>query len=221
MAEPDPVDSLDGQELLGGGTRNGGAPTRKGRGAFATASGVLASDSVLRDQPSNNGLADLEPLSTGETGFQLANGVDPNARIAIRYAVESDSDLRKEAKQSEWYKRHGRQAGKETTTAPRNLRYEPDEQPSLLGRTAGEGKDFASRLGRRQEPYNRSARRPRRTQEELDRELEKMVERRVNGDDEGVNLEGDVEMHSASSRDSRRRRPQKGAEDLDRGERDV
>ncbi|KAK8866085.1 hypothetical protein IAR55_001236 [Kwoniella newhampshirensis] len=196
LAEPDPVPSLEGQELLSTFTTDEGTEggvRRKGRGKFGQSSGLY----------------DLEPLVPAATdngdGFKLAPGVDPHARIAVRYAVESDSDLRKEAKQSEWYKRHGRTAGKEVASSRRNVGGRGEEGLSFDGRGgSGEGREFARRLGReRNDPYgNRPSRGGggRKTQDDLDRELENMAKRRVNG------VEEDVDMDMELDETGRRRR---------------
>ncbi|WVQ97600.1 hypothetical protein IAU59_004714 [Kwoniella sp. CBS 9459] len=209
LAEPEPVDSLEGKELLGASApaEDGDGVRRKGRGKFGGSSG---------------GAFDLEPLAAEKSAepFKLAAGVDPHARIAIRYATETDSELRKQAKQSEWYKRHGRNAGKEVASHRRSTQRErEDERLSFGGRGengGGEGRDFAKRLGReRRNPYasdrerrdGQSQRRGRRTEEDLDKELENMAARRAAGD-EGVALadeDVDMEADAHGRRDSHRR----------------
>ncbi|OCF41850.1 hypothetical protein I317_04360 [Kwoniella heveanensis CBS 569] len=241
LAEPEPVDSLEGKELLLGSSstlaEGGDGVRRKGRGKFGGSSA--------------GGAFDLEPLARDraeEDTFKLAAGVDPHARIAIRYATESDSELRKQAKQSEWYKRHGRNAGKEVASHRRSTHRE-EERLSFGGRGengGGEGRDFARRLGReRRNPYGserdreqrrdgRGDRRGRRTEEDLDKELENMAARRAAGDegvigvgDEDVDMEADSRSEDRRDRHGRsdgRHRGGRGGrfgnrkEDLDKGE---
>ncbi|WVR06036.1 hypothetical protein IAU60_003064 [Kwoniella sp. DSM 27419] len=211
LAEPEPVPSLEGQELLRAesgdtGTAAGEAPVRrKGRGQFGRGT---------------SGAFDLEPLASADgqdrDPFKLAPRVDPHARITIRYAVESDSELRKEAKQSEWYKRHGRGAGKEVAAARRAREREEREELSFGGRigAGGEGRDFAKRLGRgRRDPYARPADersgggrgRGRRTEEDLDKELENMARRRAAGDEGVDDADVDMDMDQAERRPHDRR----------------
>ncbi|WRT64316.1 uncharacterized protein IL334_001248 [Kwoniella shivajii] len=226
LAEPEPVPSLEGQELLSGSSdstsNQDGGIKRKGRGNFGS--------------KSSSGVFDLEPLVNPETSqdpFKLAEGIDPHARIAIRYGTEADQELRKEAKASQWYKRHGRNAGKEIASSKRSIgddRYQEEEGMSLKGRGSGEGRDFAKRLGRerRDQPYgNRPGNRGkgRRTEEDLDKELENIAKRRTAGE-EGISFDEDVEMDSGSAdrrRDDRRggrrgggRRGENKKEDLDK-----
>lgn len=196
MAEPEPVDSLAGAELIPDTSSDGETNVkRKGRGAFAGKSGT--------------GVFDLEPLASDEVGFELAAGVDPNARLGVRYATEGDSELRKEAKQSQWYKRHGRRAGKEVATTPRVSRREDEEAVSWEERGSGEGREFAQRIGReiRTDPYAR----PRRSGRELDKELDGMRRR----GDEGMEVDEEVQ---GGRRGGGRGRKSRGKEDLDRGE---
>ncbi|WVF70305.1 hypothetical protein IAT40_005094 [Kwoniella sp. CBS 6097] len=211
LAEPEPVDSLEGKELLGSSTQpeEGDGVRRKGRGKFGGSSG---------------GAFDLEPLAAenSEDPFKLAAGVDPHARIAIRYATESDSELRKQAKQSEWYKRHGRNAGKEVASHRRSTQRDREEERLSFGgrgeNGGGEGRDFAKRLGReRRNPYasdrdrerrdGRGERRGRRTEEDLDKELENMAARRAAGDDGVIGVgDEDVDMEANTRSEERRDR---------------
>ncbi|WWC58762.1 uncharacterized protein I303_101306 [Kwoniella dejecticola CBS 10117] len=207
LAEPEPVPSLEGQELLGESSAPKGEEgvRRKGRGTFGSAS--------------RSGAFDLEPLVSSREGqglseIKLAEGVDPHSRIAIRYAIEADQELRKQAKQSEWYKRHGRTAGKETSSRARTVNGtgNEDEGYSLAGRNGGEGRDFAKRLGRgRREPYgerpndrdrNRGKGRGRRTEEDLDKDLENFARRRGAGE-EGV-IDEDVDMDMGTGEEQER-----------------
>ncbi|WVW82483.1 hypothetical protein I302_104494 [Kwoniella bestiolae CBS 10118] len=213
LAEPEPVPSLEGQELLSGTsipTQEEGIK-RKGRGTFGGRSGAF----------------DLEPLVKPDNGLdeiKLADGIDPNARITIRYAIEADSELRKQAKQSQWYRKHGRTAGKETSSSRRNIGYNEQDEGnggfSFAGRGSGEGREFAKRLGKGRErrgPYGErpDRRRGGRTEEDLDKELENMARRRQGGEDEDV----DMESQSRSERTHRGDRGGRGQsrkEDLDR-----
>ncbi|WWC86416.1 uncharacterized protein L201_001293 [Kwoniella dendrophila CBS 6074] len=235
LAKPEPVPSLEGQELLGESSNSKleeGGIKRKGRGTFGGKSGVF----------------DLEPLVSaqqnteeGGGGFKLAEGVNPHSRIALRYGIESDSDLRKQAKQSEWYKRHGRSAGKERSTNKRNLdSVNNDERDNELfsfksrDGSSGEGRDFAKRINReRRDPYSRNDRggnernrSGKRTEEDLDKELENIAKRRQAGEDgTGDIMDEDVEMDYQSGNRQRRngggrgrggRRGESRKEDLDK-----
>ena len=209
-AEPDPEDSKAGTELLSEETTEEGIKKR-GRGNFTNDTG---------------GRFDLPALATGEEGqkWNLLPGIDPNARIAVRYAVDSDGALRRDAKQSEWYQRHGKSAGKERSTTNRNYGREREDGGSVSwsGRGQGEGRDFAKRIGReRRGPYDRPQRRDdrrggRRTTDDLDKELENIARRRQGGEEEGgMDVDMDVNMEQ-SSRPKRRER--RGKDDLDKGQ---
>lgn len=224
QAPPDPALSKAGEELLSAEkpAEEGSTGIRKrGRGNFSDIGGrfdlpALASDTV--------------------EDFGLLPGVDPNARIAVRYATEADSQLRREAKQSEWYQRHGRQAGKERANAPRGFERERErERDDILswsGRGAGEGKDFARRIGReRAQPYarpprehdRRGGRGGRRTADDLDQELERMAQRRSGADGETMDVDMDVDMDRRERGERRprgggQRRERRGREDLDKGD---
>ena len=207
QAELDPTDSQAGTELLGVAPDASSESRRRGRGNFA---GDSAEKSEL---PSVAG-------AENQDGWRLADGVDPNARIAVRFAIEEDSELRREAKASDWYKRHGRKAGKEISTATR--RFGREEAPSWEGRTdseTGEGRAFAKRLGARErmDPYARPRGRGTKTVDDLDKELEGFARRR-NGNEGDSGVEGmqvDDEMNGTERR--RERRPKRGVEDLDKG----
>lgn len=156
---------------------------------------------------------------------EVKEGIDPNARIAIRYATEADKQLRQQAKQSDWYKRNGRTAGKETASQTRSFPGRGDDRYTFSGREeSGGGREFGKRIGReRKGPYDRPARRD---QSDLDRELDGMVSRR-RGQDGGE----DVDMETGGDgfgRERRReggrgrggrggRREHKNVEDLDKG----
>lgn len=196
------VPSQRGAELVGG---DDDAPKVKGRGAI---------------RASAEGAFDLPPLAPAKDDRKFAEGVDPHARVTVRYAMESDNERRRGASESKWYQRHGRGAGKET--GPR--RGGPDrgrwEEPLPLHDrvgSSGEGREFARRIGReRRAPYDRERQdRPRRraNAEDLDAELEMM---RSGGDNGGSRNR---------SRSPRRRGGREGRdrgrarqEDLDRGE---
>jgi hypothetical protein len=217
QAELDPEDSKAGEELLAEKPADeSGGIRKRGRGTFTK-------DTGGRFEP-----PPLAPVD-GENQFNLAPGVDPNARIAIRYAMESDGALRKDAKQSEWYQRHGRHAGKERSSAPRGFGGERErEDVSWSGRGQGEGREFAKRLGReRRGPYDRPPRRSegargggRRTADDLDRELENMAKRRQGGEDGGDGMDVDMDAGAGGERSDRRprRRERRGKDDLDKGE---
>lgn len=200
MAEPEPVNSLAGSELMTDLAPTAGVK-RKGRGAFG-------------QNP-----FDLEPLvSTNDDITEFAAGVDPIARIAVRYATVGDAELRKEAKQSEWYKRHGNRAGKEVASTPRTGRRDDgDADLSWEGRGTGEGREFAKRIGRerRMEPYARG----RRSEKDLDRELEGMKSGAMQGEDDTKAMEVDEEggLRGRTGRRGGRAREVSGKEDLDRG----
>jgi hypothetical protein len=174
---------------------------------------------------------------TGFEGWNLAPGIDPNARIAVRFGLEGDKTLRSEAKKSEWYKRHGRAAGKETASSRREVyAYDGDsshgrrgrngDQVTFEGRGAdgnvGEGRDFAKRIGKgrvqgRRGPYERDGGGDRdrraggRTVEDLDRELENI---RGGGADAG----GEISDNRTNGGRRGERRPKRGKDDLDAGE---
>ena len=69
----------------------------------------------------------------------------------MRYATEAESDLKKEAKQSERYKGHGRRAGKEVATGPKSTRKEEREEVVVNWKGGGGGMGASStrRLGGR------------------------------------------------------------------------
>ena len=220
QAPLDPLDSQAGTELLGNGEgtssgngTEGGSLQKRGRGTF---SGDVA------------GRFDLPALATGddahEIEWNLAERIDPNARITVRFATEADASMRKEARDSEWYKRHGRGAGKEKASAPRSRPYGREEEPlSWQGRDSGEGRDFAKRIGKeRRDPYSRPPRDRggRRTAEDLDRELDGLSKRK-NGGPDGDGMDVDMEMREQEQyrTKGRGRREARGVEDLDKGER--
>lgn len=220
VAEPkyDPELSQAGTELLGSEPPVADDPSvrKKGRGAFAS--------STLGDR--ENRYENLIKVNKdGETGgWGLADGVDPNARIGVRYAVNSDGGLRAQAKQSAWYKRHGFDAGKEVSSGPRRSERYEDEQLSFRGRDSTEGRDFAKRIGknRRAEPYGRP-RQEKKTADDLDAELERIARGRagedVGGDEMDVDMDRRRGGRSSRGRNggNNNRRERVGADDLDKG----
>lgn len=156
---------------------------------------------------------------------EVKDGIDPNARIAIRYATEADKQLRQQAKQSDWYKRNGRTAGKETASQTRSLPGRGEDRYTFSGREdSGGGREFGKRIGReRRGPYDRPARKD---QSDLDRELDGMVSRRL-GQDGGEDV--NMDQGDEHGRERRRggggrgrggrggRREHRNVEDLDKG----
>lgn len=125
------------------------AVVRRGRGTFA--SGLLSAD---HDAPLDS--------------IRLKEGVDPNAPVEIRYAVGADKARRAKAEQSEWYRSHGRHAGKERAAAVRPPREEEEDEGryalALRWTDASHGKeqhgrDFAARVEKKRKarwgPYER------------------------------------------------------------------
>jgi len=176
------------------------------------------------------------PALAADLGVELKDGIDPNARVAIRYATEADKQLRQQAKQSDWYKRNGRTAGKETASQTRSFPgRDREERYTFSGREeASGGKEFGRRIGReRRGPYDRNERRGgRRDQSDLDRELDGMVSRRMGhegGEDVDMDTGGDGDEFGRERRrgGGRRgggrgggrggRREHRGVEDLDKG----
>lgn len=107
---------------------------------------------------------DLVPVKKANDE-DLPEGLREGARLDIRYAMESDVKARTAAKDSEWYKKHGRTAGK-GANALSGSRHGPGSN-GRRRRSASPG----SRHGDR-EDGGAGARRPRRTQEDLDAELD-------------------------------------------------
>lgn len=181
----EPEDSKAGTELLDSTAGTVGDIRRKGRGGFG-GSGLM-SDSVSSSSPSN-------ALSIP----RVAEGIDPLSRITVRFAVESDKDLRQQAKQSEWYARHGRHAGKEVSGTRREKAtpYSRDNRREEVDWDGGDGEEGGRELGRR---IARGGRRAggRKTAEDLDRELE--------------GIRGGADGGQGG------RRPRRGREDLDKG----
>lgn len=223
-----PTESKEGVELLSGagGAGADGDIKRKGRGGFT---GGMSADRAAEEAEYDGRDKEKEVEE-----WNIAQGIDPHARIAIRYATEADKQLRQQAKQSEWYKRHGRTAGKERASQNRRFGSGNDDggRISFNDREAADGaggREFARRIGREQRrsgPYDR----PRRNADDLDRELENMARRR-----KGEAVDDDVDMDGGAGTGERRRgggggggrrrggggggggRERRGAEDLDKG----
>ncbi|GMK56751.1 hypothetical protein CspeluHIS016_0305910 [Cutaneotrichosporon spelunceum] len=190
------------------------APVRKGRGAFRAG------------RADTRGAFDLPPLA-GAQEQRFAEGVDPNARVTVRYATEADSALRRSAAHSSWYGKHGRAAGKETAARARGGR-EPRELKDRVG-TRGEGRALAGRIGREWDrERDRGQRRSR--VEDLDADLDLMARRR-DGDDDDSEREGRYgrryardgrdgrdrrDREASPRRRERGRRPHANQDDLDR-----
>jgi hypothetical protein len=192
-----PISSLAETELLPSTSAEEGGIRRKGRGAFTKG---------------DIGAFDLPPLVPVETSsWNFAEGVDPNARVGVRFGLEGDMELRGAAKASEWYKRHGRHAGKEIAGTRRSGGGEREQVSWGAGRENGEGREFAKRLGRAKEPYARPQRAGK-TADDLDRELE--------GIRSGNTMEVDEagEERGGGRRGGSGRRQERGKVDLDQGQ---
>lgn len=212
--------SKEGVELLGSSSAAEGGVRRKGRGGFG--------GSMSADNTASSSSPAVAPVGVEE---EVTDGIDPNARIAIRYATEADKELRQQAKQSDWYKRNGRTAGKETASQTRSFPSRGgNDGYSFSGREeTGGGREFARRIGReRRGPYDREQRSGR-NQNDLDKELDGMVQRRLGQDQVGGD---DVDMDRGGDefgRERRRtgggrgrggrggRREHRNVEDLDKG----
>lgn len=152
--------------------------TKRGRGQFA-------SSPSLRSSYAND--------ATLFESIPLEDGVNPLARIALRLALVDDMTVRQRGKESEWYKKHGFEAGKERIGGgavrrpfSKTSRRERGERSEwATGDAQAGGEELAKRLGRERKPYDRPARstagagssgrsRGMVTQEELDRELESL-----------------------------------------------
>ena len=207
--------SKEGVELLAPASADEGGIRKKGRGGFG---GAMSADNTAS---TSSPAAEAPKLAE-----EVKDGIDPNARIAIRYATEADKQLRQQAKQSDWYKRNGRTAGKETASQTRSLPGRGDDRYTFSGREeAGGGREFGKRIGReRRGPYDRPARKD---QSDLDRELDGMVSRRL-GQDGGDDV--DMDQGDEFGRERRRgggggrgrggrggRREHRNVEDLDKG----
>lgn len=59
-----------------------------------------------------NGLVKTRKATQPDDG-SIPEGLRPGARMDVRYAVESDQKARTKAKDSQWYAKYGRRAGKE------------------------------------------------------------------------------------------------------------
>lgn len=170
----EPADKQEGKELLSAESTAGDGVIRRGRGAFRKSAAWGDDDeSGVHAGTNEGGILDT---------IQLAPGVDATSRITVRFGLEGDKTARKGAKDSEWYKRHGRGAGKEVHTGPRRgvgtreSRYEDEFEGWTRGRgVEGEeargggvderengrqsGREFARRIGREKRgPYARPER---------------------------------------------------------------
>lgn len=227
-----PTESKEGVELLSGNSGAGDDETRrKGRGGFkGTMTADLPDDSTPQEEQNPD-------------TWNLKSGIDPNARIAIRYATEADKQLRQQAKQSEWYKRNGRQAGKERASQPRRFGQVDDggdgagwsfKDRDESGAGSGSGREFAKRIGReRRTPYDRDRRGGpgggRKDQSDLDRELDGMVKRRMGQEGDGGDVDMDTDIQydrqdrrrggggGGGGRGGGQRRERRGVDDLDKG----
>lgn len=183
---------------------------RRGRGKFAAG---------------ESGGLEMEPIAAAQIEFDLADGVDPHARVTVRYAMESDAKERKKARDSEWYARHGRSAGKEVarrnyTANGTGYGQEIIDLKDRLG-TSGEGKEFARRIGRERRD-DRVPRGGRARIADLDADLDRMVSRRAAGEDfEEERSERSERSGGERGRGRGRREPRgrRNADDLDRGKR--
>jgi hypothetical protein len=210
--------SKEGIELLAPSSSDDGGIRRKGRGGFG---GAMSADNTAESS---------SPAPSASLGEEVKDGIDPNARIAIRYATEADKQLRQQAKQSDWYKRNGRTAGKETASQTRSFPSRRGEDGySFSGREeSGGGREFGKRIGReRKGPYDREQRGGR-NQSDLDRELDGMVQRRLGQDGEDVDMDGGDEFgrerrrgggggRGRGGRGRGGKREHRNVEDLDKG----
>lgn len=142
---------------------------------------------------------DLVPVKKTEDE-DLPVGLREGARLDIRYAMESDVKARTAAKDSEWYKKHGRTAGKGINPLS-GSRHAPRRRRSASpGAGAGEG-----------------TRRPRRTQEDLDAELDAMRSGTF-AEDRGTDAGNDEGRRRRGGRkEQREQREQRTQADLDAG----
>lgn len=211
----EPADSRQGQELLGNPTEAAdSAPKKRGRGAF-------------RSEENHNSYADqVEAEQSG--GIKLQDGIDPMSRITIRFALEEDKKHRKQATESEWYQRHGRRAGKETSDTKREVRADRYEDQfngvdGGEGYDVSEGRDTGRELQRRiarekRGPYARPSAGERRgasgrgksNVDELDKELERFAREKA-----GEVVEDEPERRPGNRRNGSSRG---NKDDLDRGE---
>ncbi|ODO05947.1 hypothetical protein I350_05008 [Cryptococcus amylolentus CBS 6273] len=196
------------------------AVNRRGRGMFA---------------------GDGERAMASELSYELAPGVNPLARIAIRIAFQQDANLKGRRDNSKWYATYGRDAGKESLAQPRRVgkgRSETRWESAPDAYESG-GHDLLQRVGRERKPYDRPEPRGDRrgrgrpTQDDLDRQLDNLRSggggsmdvdgggASVNGqEDEGIVRKGrGFRSGGGGGRGGgRRERPRPGKEDLDKGE---
>jgi hypothetical protein len=154
----------------------------------------------------------------------LPEGLRPGARLDIRYAMESDIKAKTKASESEWYKKHGRWAGKERggivpeasllTDKRKYGRYADDEPEEDRPRRE---RNRSASPRRRNEPRRGTGKR---TAQDLDKELDMFLA----GDavEEPVRRTEDRERPRRAEGGQRRegggRRPQAKQEDLDAGQ---
>ena len=139
----------------------------------------------------------------------LPEGLREGARLDIRYAMESDVKARTAAKDSEWYKKHGRTAGK-GVNALSGSRHGPGSS-GRRRRSASPG----SRHGDRDDGRG-GTRRPRRTQVDLDAELDAMRDGTYVAPEQRTDDHGRRQGERGDGR--RGRREQRTQADLDAGE---
>lgn len=164
-------------------------------GESKMAADKLESEEPVRRRGRGAFTADKGAFDDAPAQVQFAEGVDPYARVTVRYALEGDNSKRKGARDSAWYAKHGRGAGKEV--APRRgYRDEPRSLADRVG-TRGEGRDLGRRI--RDRPYDRDR-----------------ADRGDRGDRRSrvADLDADLDR----MRGGRNRRPQSNKDDLDRGE---
>ncbi|ODN90214.1 hypothetical protein L198_06232 [Cryptococcus wingfieldii CBS 7118] len=195
------------------------AVNRRGRGMFA---------------------GDGERAIASEISYELAPGVNPLARIAIRIAFQQDADLKGRRDTSKWYATYGRDAGKESLAQPRRVgkgRSETRWESAPDAYESG-GHELLQRVGRERKPYDRpeprgdGRGRGRPTQDDLDRQLDNLRSggggsMDVDGggasaygqEDEGIVRKGrGFRSGGGGGRGGgRRERPKPGKEDLDKG----
>jgi hypothetical protein len=177
------------------GSEDGGAPNEKG------SSGLDPSDLLF------NPKRDLVPVKKVEDE-DLPEGLREGARLDIRYAVESDVKARTAAKDSEWYRKHGRTAGK-GVDALSSSRHGPGSN----GRRRRSASP-TSRHGGRDDPRG-GTRGSRLTQEDLDAELDAM---RDGSDVAPRRRENETGRRQGGGRDGRReKKEQRTQADLDAG----
>ncbi|GHJ87928.1 hypothetical protein NliqN6_4330 [Naganishia liquefaciens] len=148
---------------------------------------------------------DLVPVKKTDDE-DLPEGLREGARLDIRYAMESDVKARTAAKDSEWYKKHGRTAGK-GVNALSGSRHGPGAS-GRRRRSASPGSRYNDRGDERG-----ATRSSRRTQEYLDAELDAMRDGKYVAPEHRTK---DDERRQGGRGDGRRgRREQRTQADLD------